>query len=230
MLVYNWQMKTRFVLGWGLLLLLLSGCTLDNIAARQEKATGLWEELTGGRTFGQTFVCTRNNLYRIDLSTATYARINTSPVIFHLRSASPSTSEVAEAFAAMDILTITLPGPEVQNDRPTSFVFPPLRDSKDKAFYFFIESPEGTPGNAITVYVNEYDQYPAGTAYRDGQPVAGDLAFTAYSQETFTFSGVIQDFLSRATQDIPFFTCYCALVLFVCVCLFLSLRHHPRQD
>jgi hypothetical protein len=223
-------MKARFVWGLCLLFLCLSGCTLDNIAARQEKATGLWEELTGGKTFGQSFICTRNNLYRIDLSTATYARINTSPVIFHLRSASPSTSEGAETFVATDILTITLPGPEVQNDRPTSFVFPPLHDSKDKAFYFLIESPEGAPGNAITVYVNEYDQYLAGTAYRNGQPVAGDLAFTAYSQETFTFSGVIQDFLSRVTQDVPFFTCYCALLLLVCICLFLSLRHYPRQD
>jgi hypothetical protein len=159
----------------------LTGCTLDSIAARQEEATGLWGELVGGEAFGQSFVCTRDNLYRIDLGTATYARTNSAPVIFHLQS-SPETSS--------DIVSISLPGPQIQNERPTSIEFAPLPDSRDEAYYFYIESPAATPGDAITVYANRHDQYPNGTAYRNGQPVAGDLVFTAYSRETFTFAGV----------------------------------------
>ena len=69
------------------------------------------------------------------------------------------------------------------------------------------------PGNAITVYANANDQYADGTAYRNGRPVAGDLAFTAYSRQTFTLSGVLADFYSRVSQDAPFFVCYGVLVL-----------------
>jgi hypothetical protein len=90
----------------------------------------------------------------------------------------------------------------------------------------YIESPEGTLGDAITVYTNAQDQYPDGRAYRNGQAVSGDLAFTAYSRETYTFSGVLHDFLSRAAQDVPFFVCYGILILGVCAGILSSLRRH----
>jgi hypothetical protein len=198
-----------------LALVSLSGCTLDQIAAQQEKATGLWEELTGGQSYGQTFRSTHDNLYRIDLSTATYARINTAPVILHLRS-SPQ--------AATDIASMTLPGPEIQNERPTTFQFPPLADSGDKAYYFYIEAPGATAGNAITVYANAADRYLDGAAFRDGQAVEGDLAFTAYSRQSYSPAGVSHGFLSRLAQDVPFLLCYGLLILTVCALLVLTLR------
>ena len=78
--------------------------------------------------------------------------------------------------------------------------------------------------DAITVYANVHDQYSDGTAYRNGRGAAGDLAFTAYSRETYTFSAVLRDFLSRAAQDVPFFVCYGVLILSVCAGLFGSLH------
>jgi len=201
-----------------LTLISLSGCTLDRIAAQQEKATGLWDELIGGETFGQSFLCTRDNLYRIDLGTATYARINSAPVIFHLRT---------EPGAGTDIISVSLPGPEIQNERPTSITFSPLSDSQGKSYYFFIESPEATPDNAITVYANARDQYSDGTAYRNGQAVAGDLAFAAYSRHIFAFSDIVRDFLARAIQDAPFFVCYGILIVAVCTSLVVALRKRP---
>jgi hypothetical protein len=208
---------------WGfvicLALISLSGCTLDNIAAQQEKATGLWDELVGGETFGQSFVCTREDLYRIDLGTATYGRTNSASVVFHLKS-SPE--------AGTDIVSITLPGPEIQNECPTSIEFPPLTDSQGKSFFFYIESPEGTPGDAITVYANAQDQYADGSAYRNGQAVSGDLAFTAYSCETFTLSGMLHDFLLRAARDVSFFLCYGILILGVGTGFFVSIYRSGR--
>jgi len=215
----NAEGSIRFGLIISLVLVGLSGCTLNNIAARQGEATGLWSELVGGETFGQSFVCTRDNLYRIDLGTATYARVNSAPVIFRLQSSAETST---------DIVSITLPGPDIQNERPTSFVFPPLPDSRGKTFYFYIESPEAVPGDAITVYANAHDQYPDGMAYRNGQVVAGDLAFTAYSRETFTFSGLVHDFLSRAAQDALFFVCYGILILGACAAIVGSLRRYRQ--
>lgn len=198
-----------------LALIFLSGCTLDNITAQQVKATGLWDELTGGTSFGQTFISVSNNLYRIDLSTATYARVNTASVIFSLKynPQDPTT-----------ILSFELLGSEIQNERPTSFIFPPIADSAGKSYYFSIESPEATHGNAITVYANEQDQYSDGSAYRNNQVASGDLVFTAYSRENFTFTGVFSNILSRARQDMPFFIFWGILILAVCVGLILSFR------
>jgi hypothetical protein len=206
----------RFVscgLVFALTLISLSGCTLDQIAAEQEKATGLWDEMVAGEAFGQSFLSSHDNLYRIDLSTATYARTNSAPVIFHLQD---------DPGASQDILYVTLPGSGIQNERPTSIRFPPLPDSGGKFYYFYIESPEGTPGDAITVYANAQDRYAAGSAYRNHQAVPGDLAFTAYSRETFVFSNVLGDFLSRAAQDLPFFLCYSIVVLGLCAGMILT--------
>jgi hypothetical protein len=167
-------------------------------------------------------VSTRPNLYRIDLGTATYARSNTADVIFHLRADSTSQS---------DIVRVMVPGPEIQNERPTSIIFPPLADSQGKTYYFFIESPQATPGNAITLYGNQTDVYSEGTAYRDGQAVTGDLVFTAYSQDNYTFSDVLRDFGARVAQDVSFFTAYAILMLSVSVWLGVSwLRSLRMKD
>lgn len=198
-----------------LALISLSGCTLDNISAQQEKATGLWDELIGGTSFGQSFISVSNNLYRIDLSTATFSRVNTAPVIFSLKNNPQDTTT---------IFSIEIPGPDIQNERPTSIEFPLILDSASKSFYFTIESPESNPGNAITVYANEQDQYSDGSAYRNNQVVGGDLVFTAYSRENFTFLGVLQDIASRAAQDVPFIIFWGILILVVCVGLVLSFR------
>ncbi len=212
-------------IGLGLLVLLtlitLSGCTLNNIAAQQGEATELWGELVGGEVFGQSFVSTRDNLYRIDLGTATFARANSAPVIFHLQSG---------PLASPDIVSATLPGAAIQNDRPTVIEFTPLMDSMDKTYYFFIESPEAEPGNAITVYANGYDQYAAGSAYRNGRAVAGDLVFTAYNRETFSFSGVLHELLSRVVRDVSFLVWWGLLTLGVCAGLVAcSLRGLPSE-
>ena len=186
----------------------LAACTLENIAARQEKASQLWPELVDGESYGQTFVSQRANLYRIDLGTATYMRVNSAEVIFHLR---------ADPTAAEDLATRIIPAAEIQNDRPTSITFPPLPDSQQRSYYFFLESPEAHPGNAVTVYANEYDQYPDGTAFRGGQAVDGDLVFTAYSQETFSPGDVLSVFWGRLRQDAPFAALYGLMLLGVIV-------------
>lgn len=212
-------------IGLGLLLFVtlisLSGCTLDNIAAQQGEATELWGELIGGDALGQSFISTRDNLYRIDLGTATFARANSAPVIFHLQSG---------PLASADIVSATLPGPEIQNERPTVIEFTPLTDSMDKTYYFYIESPEAEPGNAITVYANGYDQYAGGSAYRNGRAVAGDLVFTAYSRETFSFSGVLHELLSQVVRDVSFLVWWGLLTLGVCAgFVACSLRGLPSE-
>ena len=197
-----------------LVLLLLAGCTVAGVEVEQEKASGLADELLGGHVFGQTFTLQYDGLYRLDLYTATYARENTQPVIFSIR---------AVPEAAEELVRLELPAAQISNSGPTVIIFPPLADTAGQTLYFSIESPGSVPGDAITVYWDEEDVYPDGQMFIDGQPTGGDIAFIAYTQETFTLADIWNDFYSRASQDKPFFTFYCSLLALLVLALITTL-------
>jgi hypothetical protein len=161
-------------------------------------------ELLDSQAIGQTFTPNYNGLYRIDLYTATYARRNTHPVIFRIKT-TPDTGQ--------DLVRGELAPDEISNTGPTVITFPPLPDTAEQPLYFSIESPGSVPGDAITLYYHEKNVYPDGTMHLNGQAVSGDLAFIAYSEETFAFSEIWGDFISRAGQDRSFFAFYVILLL-----------------
>ncbi len=201
-------------------LLVLTGCALISVSAQQEKASGLWNELVNGQVYGQTFVAAQDNIYRVDLGTATYARINTASVTFRLRTNPDS---------GTDLRTVTLRGQDIANDRPTSFIFDPIPNSRGKSYYFLIESPEAVPDNAITLYAQEADLYLNGSAYRNGQPVPGDLVFTIYTQEMYTFSDLVGEFWTRLTRDKAFLIPYAVFLLLTIVGLAYTGRNSVKK-
>ena len=91
------------------------------------------------------------------------------------------------------------------------------------------QSPSAIPGDAITVYRHEEDVYPGGQMYVDGQPTGGDIAFIAYTQETFTLADIWNDFYSRASQDKPFFRFYCSLLALLFLALVVTLVWPSRS-
>ena len=208
-----------------LLCIVLSGCTVSSVAVEQEQATGLAGELLDGSTFGQTFTLQYNGLYRIDLYTATYARENTHPVIFHILASSPKGKNQG---GEPDLVLLEIPAAQISNSGPTVITFPRLSVTAGQSLYFFIESPGSVPGDAITVYRNEKDIYPDGQMFMDGQPTEGDIAFSAYTQETFTLTDIWHDFYSRASQDKPFFTFYCSLLGVLLLALAVTLAWRPK--
>jgi hypothetical protein len=199
---------------FAMLSLLLAGCTVGGMDVEQEQASGLAGELLGGRSFGQTFTLQYDGLYRVDLYTATYARENTQPVIFRVR---------ATADSAEDLVRLELPAAQISNSGPTAITFPPLADTAGRKLYFSVESPGSVPGDAVTIYRHEEDVYPGGEMYVDGQAAGGDMAFIAYTRETFTLSDIWNDFYSRASQDRSFFTFYCVLLALLLVALAATL-------
>lgn len=201
-------------------LLVLTGCALTSVSAQQEKASGLWDELVNGQVYGQTFVAVQDNIYRIDLGTATYARTNTANVTFRLRTDPDSVT---------DLRTVTCRGQDIANDRPTSFIFDPIADAQGKSYYFLIESSEAVPGNAITLYAQEADLYLSGSAYRNGQPVPGDLVFTVYTQKMYTFSDLVGDFWTRLTRDKTFLIPYAVFLLLTVVGLVYTGRNSIKN-
>ncbi|MEA3346429.1 MAG: hypothetical protein U9Q78_09365 [Chloroflexota bacterium] len=145
---------------------------VDNSQSRSIQPVG---EIRGSRTVGQTFVASHDELSRVDVQLATYARRNTQPVIFHLRSA-PS--------ASTDIATIAFEAEEVRDNAYRPFRFSPITDSEGRSFYFFLESPTSEPGDAITMWHSPDDVYEEGELYINGRRQGGDLAFRTYYNYT----------------------------------------------
>jgi hypothetical protein len=201
-------------------LLLLTGCTVGGVDVEQEQASGLAGELLDGHIFGQTFTPQYDGLYRIDLYTATYARENTHPVIFRICPAPACGGEDGEG---AELVRLELPAAEISNSGPTVITFPPLANTAGRTLYFSVESPGSTPGDAVTIYRHEQDVYPGGEMFVDGQPTGGDIAFIAYTQETFTLADIWNDFYSRASQDKPFFRFYCSLLTLLLLALVVTL-------
>jgi len=146
-------------------------CEVGDAIVSQGAATQPIGEILGNKTIGQTFLAPYSNLSDVEIQLATYIRVNTHEVIFHLRSV-PSSST--------DLYTIKLPADKIADNSFHRFSFDPITDSKGRLFYFFIESPNSTSGNAITIWYNKEDAYKDGQAYENGLPLAGDLAFRAH--------------------------------------------------
>jgi hypothetical protein len=146
---------------------------IPNIVS-QDSANQPIGEIMGNTTIGQTFFAPYANLNAIDIDFATYARVNTKDLVFHLRT-SPS--------SPTDIFSSKINAQNIDDNKFYRFTFPKIRDSKDKSYYFFVEAPEAASGNAITIWSNYDDVYKGGSAYKDGQPIRGDLTFkTSYSR------------------------------------------------
>lgn len=128
-------------------------------------------DIWGDESAGQSFRAEYPGLYRVDLLLATWARINTEEVVFHLRKG---------AIDSQDLVTIRFDGPSVVDDSYRSLLFSPLDDSWGERYWVILSSPRSSPGNAITAWYNTKDIYPEGERYEGGAPAEGDLAFRLY--------------------------------------------------
>ena len=144
--------------------------TVGQLGADQSQASQVVGELVASATIGQTFVAEYPGLSRVEVKLATYARRNSGPLIFHLRAA-PNATE--------DVVTLTLDAAEIEDNAYHSFDFPPIRDSAGHTFYFYLETPEAEPDNAITAWGTTEDAYPDGKAVLRDVPGHGvhDLTF-----------------------------------------------------
>jgi hypothetical protein len=195
-------MNSRFtyLIGIGaplLALLLIGGVSLEKFAVGpvgqriNDTPAG---EIRGSITIGQLFTAHYNGLYRIDALMATYARENTHDVTFHLRS-SPQ--------ADNDLVNLTVNAREIEDNQFRTFIFEPFRDSAGKSYYFFFDSPDSEPGDAVTVWGTIKDLYPEGRPFRNHRKAGGDLVFLTYYRPS-----VLDKFdilLDRLTANKPLF-------------------------
>jgi hypothetical protein len=151
---------------------LLSRDPIYDPNAHQVKCNNHAGELIAGSEVGQTFKISQDGLYRVDISIATFARLNEGKVMIELR----QDSENGQVLAYQRVDVSTLPDNEY-----FVFTFPQMEDSGSKVFYVGLVGIDGEPGNAITVWLNNKDVYASGTAFSNKSPIKGDLCFRAYS-------------------------------------------------
>lgn len=191
--------RFTYLVGIGTLfaLLLIGSASLERFTVGpmgQPTADTPAGEIHGSITVGQVFTAPHSGLYRLDVLMATYARENTHDVIFHLRS-SPQ--------AESDLVKITINAREVEDNRFRPFIFDPIRDSAEKNYYFFFDSPDSEPGDAITVWATIKDLYPEGRPFRNHQAGGGDLVFLTYYQPSTL--GKVDILLDRLAANKPLF-------------------------
>lgn len=157
-----------------------------------DAAGDLSPEVAGSTQVGQAWTAPLPGLYRIDVSLHPPAGAS-KPITFHLRGGMDATS---------DLWTATLDPGQMASGAPYTFEFEPVRDSKGNPFYFYLESPESQPGEAVRVVYGPASVLDGGSAYFDGQKAAGNLVFqTHYTLRT---RDKIDLLLERMSQGRPY--------------------------
>lgn len=159
----------------GLTLIMLTGYQAIT-SRRYEYANGITGELLPGHSVGQTFVARYANLSGVEVLIGTYQQGEgpaRASLVLHLKE---------DAQSGRDLATVRLPaGTNLAQNSWYLFSFPPVANSQDRTFYVDLESPDGAPGRALTIFswrpISQGDPYRDGTAYLDGKPAPGDLTF-----------------------------------------------------
>ncbi|HET6313631.1 MAG TPA: glycosyltransferase, partial [Chloroflexia bacterium] len=126
-------------------------------------------ELVTGHSLGQRFYVPENGLSGVSVQVETFGRRNTSRLFLRLRD-NPG--------AGGDIYHIEIPAHDLSQAQVLTLRFPPLRDSAGRSFYFLAESPDGVPGDAISLRGTTQAGNLRAQRYDDGIPASGYLVMS----------------------------------------------------
>lgn len=139
-------------------------------------STALSPEVAGNNLVGQAFTAPLAGLYRIEVPLLPALAPVDRPITFHLK---------RDPAAFEDLWSITLNSSALKADVPCNFEFEPIRGSKGQSFYFYLDSTESRPGEAVTIPYGPASVLEGASAHFDGQRVAGNLVFqTHYTLRT----------------------------------------------
>jgi hypothetical protein len=148
-------------------------------------------EIAGTQTASQSFVAPHSGLYRVEVLLHNNGRANRGTLTLRLKE-SPNGPDLATSAVAAE---------GIGEESWAALDFAPRADSSGRNYYFQLDAADTLPGEGVTAPVRPTAKYPEGAAYRNGQPVDGDLVFRAYfSVDVFTRTAVL---LTQLTEDRP---------------------------
>ena len=141
------------------------------LALAQRVAERRLPELEQGRSIAQSFVCPSNELSRIDVKMSNFARPNSCHVVFRLRQEDGQQEEIA---------VHRLLSSHMIDGGWAVIPIPGQVDSAGRRYLLTLESPDATPGQAVTAMASNDTVYQEGQLSINGQPAEGSLCFQVY--------------------------------------------------
>ncbi len=125
-------------------------------------------EISGPYQIGQTFVAGADGLTAVQVVGATFGHTASGRLRFHLQT---------DPTARTDLATVAIDAATLADDTTWTFRFPPIHQAAGRTFYFYLDAPDMSQTQAVTVYYTKGNPYRAGSRMQDGHPAAGDLVF-----------------------------------------------------
>ncbi len=126
-------------------------------------------ELITGHSLAQRFYVPYNGLSGVRVEVQTFGRRSTSRLFLRLRDNPGATS---------DIYHVEIPTHNLREGQTLALRFPSVAGSAGRWFYFVAESPDGAPGDAITLRATSTANGIPGQRYEDGVPAGGSLVMS----------------------------------------------------
>jgi 4-amino-4-deoxy-L-arabinose transferase-like glycosyltransferase len=127
--------------------------------------------INSSTTISQSFSSPRNNLSSIRVMFSNPNKLNSGEIIFSLKEAQDKDRVLRQ---------ISFPLEKISDNTRYLFVFPPIENSMDKKYLFSFSSPAQPDGEGVSLWYESRDCYPQGKMFVNGEPVAGDLYYTAF--------------------------------------------------
>ena len=137
----------------------------------QPKYNEVVGEIIGSRSSGQTFVCSFPGLYKIEIYMATWLRKIKYDAYFYLKEGLGSEKNIIQK---------RIPASEIKDNEWLTVEFSPIRSSRNKEYYFYIESPKAKTNEAFTIWYDSNNNDFRGKRVHNGAEVEGVLTFQIY--------------------------------------------------
>lgn len=172
------QLLLRYVVFFvvGILFLYIYAGNLGKVEVGIEQVSGneILGEILQGTEIRQEFYSNGNNLSGFSIKFATYMRKNEGHIQIGIR----------EHRSSREIYSSKINLASLQDNAFYDFRHPPIKHSKNKMYYIYIKSFDGTVGNSFTLYKTRNDEYELGKLWLNGKNIDGDLNFKVYYNKT----------------------------------------------
>ncbi len=124
----------------------------------------------------QEFVATQPNLVGIYVKLATYARQNHGPLVLQLQ-------QIDNTGTATKVAEQTIDMASIEDNAWKLFSFAPRASSSGQRYRLVVKALTQDQNNAVTLWMQSGDPYPAGQLTQGNKPLQGDLSFQLLYQQ-----------------------------------------------
>ena len=128
-------------------------------------------EIDKSTTIAQSFISPQNNLSAIRVMFSNLNKPKSGEITFSLKEGRDKGKVPRQ---------ITFPLKRIKDNARYFFIFPPIKNSKDKEYLFCFSSPSQPTGKGISLWYESSDCCLEGTMMVNNTPTMGDIYFTAY--------------------------------------------------